>query len=294
MIQPSPHPPASAQGSVSLQGAQAVEPVHVFAMDHVHPLAVARSIAPRSGVRRTAPVRGRRAAGRGAVGSCLARGAHYARRRHASQAKVLLLVFTRDAVDGSFALEVQPFQCAGVRRRQGGRDRPDQAVLRQVVVAMRHHLRLRRRDRDIAQHTRVPMARSVVGWGTLSPSLAAWTYVWYSVTGSQRVILDADVTLSVTNIVSLADLDRLMTHEWGHALGSRPLEHRVCRDGRPPGNALQRAGDAAGRRLARLPLPIRLAERGQRGVRVLGAAEAGLRQHGCRLGVGDAVRDVHQ
>ena len=55
-----------------------------------------------------------------------------------------------------------------------------------------------------------------------TPSLGAWTYVWYSVSGSQRVILDADVTLSVTNIVSLADLDRLMTHEWGHAIG---LDH---------------------------------------------------------------------
>jgi hypothetical protein len=67
-----------------------------------------------------------------------------------------------------------------------------------------------------------PDAQSVVGWGTIDPSLGAWTYAWYYVNGGQRVIFDADVTLSTTNIVSLTDLDRLVTHEWGHALG---LDH---------------------------------------------------------------------
>lgn len=68
-----------------------------------------------------------------------------------------------------------------------------------------------------------PDGASVVGWGTLSdPALGAWTYAWYAQDGNDRIIFDSDTTLSVTSIASLADLDRLMTHEWGHALG---LDH---------------------------------------------------------------------
>ena len=134
----------------------------------------------------------------------------------------------------------------------------------------------------------------MVGWGTLSPSLAAWTYVWYSVNGTQRVILDADVTLSVTNIVSLADLDRLMTHEWGHALGLDHSNTESAVMAGPPAthyNAFvtPQADDLRGCR-CQYGLPSGR----QRRVRVLGAAEGGLRQRGGRLGVGEPVRDVHQ
>ena len=64
-----------------------------------------------------------------------------------------------------------------------------------------------------------PDGISVVGWGTVDPALGAWTYAWYALAGSERVLIDADVTLSDTNVNSISDLDRLMTHEWGHALG---------------------------------------------------------------------------
>jgi len=64
-----------------------------------------------------------------------------------------------------------------------------------------------------------PDAVSVVGWGPLDPGYGAWTYSWYAIAGTQRVLIDADVTLSVANVNSISDLDRLMTHEWGHALG---------------------------------------------------------------------------
>lgn len=75
---------------------------------------------------------------------------------------------------------------------------------------------------DVPGYGPQPDAVSVVGWGTLDPSLGAWTYAWYSQNGNDRVIFDADVTLSVSSINSLAELDRLMTHEWGHAFG---LDH---------------------------------------------------------------------
>ena len=71
-------------------------------------------------------------------------------------------------------------------------------------------------------HGSQPDGASVVGWGTTNPSLGAWTFVWFTMNGNDRAIFDADVTLSVSNVTSLADLDRLMTHEWGHALG---LDH---------------------------------------------------------------------
>ena len=67
-----------------------------------------------------------------------------------------------------------------------------------------------------------PDGVSVVGWGATDPGLAAWTYAWYAQYGNDRVIFDADVTLSTANVASLSDLDRLMTHEWGHAMG---LDH---------------------------------------------------------------------
>ncbi|MEO8753255.1 MAG: choice-of-anchor D domain-containing protein [Casimicrobiaceae bacterium] len=68
-------------------------------------------------------------------------------------------------------------------------------------------------------HGGQPDTVSVVGWGPLDSSLGAWTYAWYANAGTQRVLIDADVTLSMTTVNSLADLDRLMTHEWGHGLG---------------------------------------------------------------------------
>lgn len=64
-----------------------------------------------------------------------------------------------------------------------------------------------------------PDGSSVVGWGSLDPTFGAWTYVWYAMAGPQRVLIDADITLNIANVRTLADVDRLMTHEWGHALG---------------------------------------------------------------------------
>lgn len=70
-----------------------------------------------------------------------------------------------------------------------------------------------------ATHGNQPDATSVVGWGSLDPTFGAWTYVWYAMAGTQRVLIDADVVLNASNMRTLGALDHLMTHEWGHALG---------------------------------------------------------------------------
>ena len=63
---------------------------------------------------------------------------------------------------------------------------------------------------------------TIVGWGPLDPSIAGWAYAWYAQSGSAREIVDAYITLSTTGVTSMAELDPLATHEWGHALG---LDH---------------------------------------------------------------------
>ena len=77
-------------------------------------------------------------------------------------------------------------------------------------------------ETTVAPNSKAPDGVSVVGWGVIDPGLGAWTYAWYSQSGNDRVLVDADVTLSTSNVASLGDLDRLMTHEWGHAMG---LDH---------------------------------------------------------------------
>jgi len=67
-----------------------------------------------------------------------------------------------------------------------------------------------------------PDGTNVVGWGAIDPSIGGWTYDWWLQSGNQRLLVDADVTLNVANVTSLESLDRLVTHEWGHALG---LDH---------------------------------------------------------------------
>ncbi|MCC7325201.1 MAG: choice-of-anchor D domain-containing protein [Burkholderiales bacterium] len=63
---------------------------------------------------------------------------------------------------------------------------------------------------------------TIVGWGSLDPSIGGWTYAWYTQFGNQRELADAYITLSTSNVTSIAELGRLATHEWGHALG---LDH---------------------------------------------------------------------
>ena len=63
---------------------------------------------------------------------------------------------------------------------------------------------------------------TVVGWGPMDPTFGGFAYAWYVQDGNERVIIEADVMLNNGSVTSLAEVDRLMTHEWGHALG---LDH---------------------------------------------------------------------
>jgi hypothetical protein len=77
-------------------------------------------------------------------------------------------------------------------------------------------------ETTVAPNSTAPDGVSVIGWGPLGEGIGAFTYAWYTQEGDNRVIFDADITLSTTNVVSMPDLDRLITHEWGHAMG---LDH---------------------------------------------------------------------
>jgi hypothetical protein len=61
---------------------------------------------------------------------------------------------------------------------------------------------------------------NVVGWGSLGTSVLGATDAFYSPTGSPPFpIVDSDIILSVDLVTSNAAMDRVATHEWGHALG---------------------------------------------------------------------------
>jgi Matrixin/Abnormal spindle-like microcephaly-assoc'd, ASPM-SPD-2-Hydin/Repeat of unknown function (DUF5648) len=64
-----------------------------------------------------------------------------------------------------------------------------------------------------------PDYENVIGWGSLSAN-SAWTYDWWqsNATGG-RDLVDADMLLSVQDVTYLAELDRVATHEFGHAIG---------------------------------------------------------------------------
>ncbi|MGI8895044.1 MAG: matrixin family metalloprotease [Casimicrobiaceae bacterium] len=64
-----------------------------------------------------------------------------------------------------------------------------------------------------------PDGENVVGWGPISPGRAAETYGWYAQVGAQLALIDADIVYSTTHVVNAGQLDRVSTHEWGHALG---------------------------------------------------------------------------
>jgi hypothetical protein len=64
-----------------------------------------------------------------------------------------------------------------------------------------------------------PDYQSVVGWGSLT-SNSAWTFDWWQSTGAGgRDLVDADVLLSVEDVTDVRELDRVATHEFGHAIG---------------------------------------------------------------------------
>jgi len=64
-----------------------------------------------------------------------------------------------------------------------------------------------------------PDYQNVIGWGAL-PSNSAWTYDWWVVNAAGGgELVDSDIELSTMDITTLAELDRVATHEFGHAIG---------------------------------------------------------------------------
>jgi hypothetical protein len=64
-----------------------------------------------------------------------------------------------------------------------------------------------------------PDNQNVIGWAPL-PSNSAWTYDWWVVNAAGAgELTDADTALSTADVTSLAELDRVATHEFGHAIG---------------------------------------------------------------------------
>jgi hypothetical protein len=64
-----------------------------------------------------------------------------------------------------------------------------------------------------------PDYENVIGWKALSAN-SAWTYDWWRVDSTGAGFLtDVDMELSTLDVTSLAELDRVATHEFGHAIG---------------------------------------------------------------------------
>ena len=64
-----------------------------------------------------------------------------------------------------------------------------------------------------------PDYQNVIGWAPL-PSNSAITYDWWIVdTAGAGELTDVDTALNTADVTSLAELDRVATHEFGHAIG---------------------------------------------------------------------------
>ena len=76
---------------------------------------------------------------------------------------------------------------------------------------------------NVAPDTEVngmPDFLNVVGWGSLDVNVLGATSSFYSPTGNPPYLLvDSDITISVDQVSSNTVMDRVATHEWGHALG---------------------------------------------------------------------------
>lgn len=65
-----------------------------------------------------------------------------------------------------------------------------------------------------------PDFNNVVGWGSLGGGVLGATSAFYSPTGNAPFpLVDTDIILSVDLVTSNSTMDRVATHEWGHALG---------------------------------------------------------------------------
>ena len=76
---------------------------------------------------------------------------------------------------------------------------------------------------------------NVVGWGSLGTSVLGETLSYYSPSSNPPFpMVDSDIVLSMNQVTGNASMDRVATHEWGHALG---LAHSNLRRSGDVGNA---------------------------------------------------------
>ena len=78
----------------------------------------------------------------------------------------------------------------------------------------------------VAPNTRVTMNGNdqpdfvnVVGWGPLPTNVAGLTYSWYTPAGNPYPLVDSDIIYAPMFVATAAQIDRVATHEWGHAMG---------------------------------------------------------------------------
>jgi len=76
---------------------------------------------------------------------------------------------------------------------------------------------------NVAPDTEVngmPDSVNVVGWGSLDVNVLGSTSSFYNPAGNPPyALIDSDITLSAQQVSSNTVMDRVTTHEWGHALG---------------------------------------------------------------------------
>ena len=64
-----------------------------------------------------------------------------------------------------------------------------------------------------------PNGVNVIGWGQPDMGISGATYVWYQTSGSNLMLVEADMILDPQFVTTPAQFTQTASHEWGHAIG---------------------------------------------------------------------------